>query len=90
MIVPARLTEDRPPEPRQTIQRGRLGRPRGLADRIDTTASVKASEQPDSDRNSSASFVEIVGLRQRRLICSGCKCLLAPNNARIIDHGPVI
>jgi hypothetical protein len=51
---------------------------------------VKASEQPDSDRNSSASFVDIVGLRQRRLICSGCKCLLAPNDARIIGDGPVI
>jgi len=37
---------------------------------------VKDSEQPDSSRNSSASLVEIVGLLQRRLICSGRKSSL--------------
>jgi hypothetical protein len=74
MIVPAsRVTEEPPSELWQTIQPSRVGRPRRWAGRVDTTASVTASEQPESNHISSASFVDIVGLLQLRLTCSGRK-----------------
>jgi hypothetical protein len=42
MIVPAsRVTEEPLSEPWQTIQSGRVGRPRGVADQIDSNASAE-------------------------------------------------
>ena len=77
MIVPARVAEERPSEHWQTIQLGRRGRPR----RQPAGSTRPRAGRPASSRtarsNSSANFVNIFGLLQYRLICSGRKCLLA-------------